>query len=210
MTSVDSSGARSPRRTPDWLLFFGKFLRHGVAISSFVPSSRYVSRAILRDIDWARCSCVVELGAGTGPITREILAVAPPTCRVVILERDPDFCTLLRERFPQADIVEADALDLDRVLEERQLERVDHFICGLPLPSFPRAARETVLEVVFRRLMPSGTFRQLTHMPYIYYQIFRRYFHRVSFRFVLRNFPPAGYYVCREPEPGSVQQGAAK
>jgi phospholipid N-methyltransferase len=197
------------RRTPDWLLFMTKFLRQGVAISSLVPSSPYLARGVVRGIDWARCGCVVELGAGTGPITEEILRQAPPACRVVILERDPDFCARLRERFPGADVAQADAVDLERVLDERGIERVDHFLCGLPLPSFPRAVRERILDVVFRRLAAEGTFRQLTHMPYVRYGMHRRYFEKVRFHFVFRNLPPAGYYLCRGPRAESVKRAGA-
>jgi phospholipid N-methyltransferase len=188
---------RQPARVPDWLLFLGKFLRHGTAIASFVPSSRYLAQAVCDGIDYANAHCLVELGAGTGPISAELLRRAPTSCRVLILERDPDFCARLRQRFPNAEVIEADAGDLDRLLAERGIDRVDHFLCGLPLPSFPAVARDTILSVVRQRLRPNGTFRQLTHMPWVYYRLYRRYFAEVRFRFVLRNLPPAGYYVCR-------------
>src|SRR5262249_34321890 len=153
------------KRPPDWLLFFKKFLRHGRAIASFVPSSVWLARALVEGIDFSRCRCVVELGAGTGPITAELLRHAPPGCRCLIVERDPDFCARLRERFPQAEIVQADAVALEELLAARGIERIDHVLCGLPLPSFTEAARDTVLDVVQRHLAPEGTFRQLTHMP---------------------------------------------
>ncbi len=189
--------ARQPARVPDWLLFLGKFLRHGTAIASFVPSSRYLAQAVCDGIDYPNAHCLVELGAGTGPISAELLRRVPASCRVLILERDPDFCARLRQRFPNAEVIEADAGDLERLLAERGIDRVDHFLCGLPLPSFPAVVRDTILSVVRQRLGPNGTFRQLTHMPWVYYRLYRRYFAEVRFRFVLRNLPPAGYYVCR-------------
>jgi phospholipid N-methyltransferase len=191
------------RRAPDWLLFFKKFVKHGKAIASFVPSSTYLARAVVRGIDFARARCVVELGAGTGPITAELLRRAGG-CRSVIVERDLDFCRRLRERFPGAEIVEADAADLDHLLTERGLDRVDHFLCGLPLPSFTPGARDGILDVVQRRLHPDGTFRQLTHMPWVFYGMYRRYFADVRFQMVFRNLPPAGFYVCRRPVAQSI------
>lgn len=193
------SGAGTRRGVPDWLLFLLKFLRHGTAISSFVPSSSWLARAVVADLDWTRCGCVVELGAGTGPITAELLRAVPPGCRVVVNERDPDFCARLRRRFPSADIVQADVVDLDRHLQARGIERVDHFLCGLPLPSFSPEARDRVLAMVRRRLAPEGSFRQLTHMPWVHYYRHRRLFDEVRFRLVLRNLPPAGFYTCRRP-----------
>lgn len=197
----DQARARAGSRggVPDWLLFLGKFLRHGTAISSLVPSSTWLARAVVADLDWTRCGCVVELGAGTGPITAELLRAAPPGCRVVVNERDPDFCDRLRRRFPSADIVQADVVDFDRHLQARGIEQVDHFLCGLPLPSFRPEARDRVLAMVRRRLVPGGSFRQLTHMPWVHYYRHRCLFDEVRFRLVLRNLPPAGFYTCRRP-----------
>jgi len=188
------------RSRPDWWLFLTKFVKHGRAIAALAPSSPWLSRAFVRGIDFSRARAVIELGAGTGPVTAELLRSAPASCRLVIVERDPDFCRRLRQRFPSADVAEADAIHLDRVLAERGIDRVDHFVCGLPLPSFPAEARDRVLGVVARRLAPDGTFRQLTHLPGLYYPLYARYFSGVRFQFVLRNLPPGGFYVCRQPK----------
>jgi phospholipid N-methyltransferase len=182
---------------PDWWLFFTKFVRHGTAIAALVPSSRWLARAVVGGIDFGRARCVVELGAGTGPITAELLRCAGAGCRVVVVERDPDFCARLRQRFPRAEVVEADALRLEEVLAERGLRAVDHVVSGLPLPSFPPAARDALLGVLARRLAPGGTFRQLTHMPWVYQKLYRGYFDEVLFRLVPLNLPPGGVYICR-------------
>ena len=184
-------------RVPDWLLFFQKFLQHGRSIASFIPSSIWLSRRVVQGIDFSRAKTIVELGAGTGPITKELLRAAPKDCRCLILERDPDFCSRLRGHFPQAEILEADALDLDRLLHERGIEKVDHVVCGLPLPSFPVEARQRLLTCVQKYLNPEGTFRQLTHLPWVFRQMYRKFFSEVRFQLVMRNFPPAGFYVCR-------------
>ena len=54
--------------------------------------------------------------------------------------------------------------------------RVDHVISGLPLPSFPAAGRDQILETGARMIVPGGAFRQITVMPLIYYRMYRRYF----------------------------------
>lgn len=186
-------------RSPDWLLFLTKFLQQGTGIAALAPSSRWLARAVIRGIDFTQARWVVELGAGTGPITAELLHQASGRCRALIVERDGDFCDRLRRRFPQAEVIQADAADLDRLLAERRIEAVDHIISGLPLPSFPAAERDGLLGVVGRRLTPAGTFRQLTHMPWVYHTLYRRYFGEVRFRLVPFNFPPGGVYVCRKP-----------
>jgi phospholipid N-methyltransferase len=180
-------------------LFFKKFLKHGTDIAAFVPSSRWMAKGVVKGIDFTHSPCVVELGAGTGPITAELLRQSGGRGRALVVERDPDFCRRLKQRFPNADIAEADACDLDRLLDERGLRTVDHILCGLPLPSFSATDRDRVLDIVRRRLSPEGSFRQLTHMPWVYYPLYRRYFTHVDFNMVFRNLPPAGFYVCQGP-----------
>src|SRR5262245_50417185 len=104
----------------DWWLMFRKFVQQGRTIASFAPSSRFMAPAVLKGIDFARTRSVIELGAGTGPITKEILRRAHGTgCRAIVVELDPDLCKRLRRNFPEADVVEADAADLGRILDER-------------------------------------------------------------------------------------------
>lgn len=201
----ESTASKAPALPPpsptrgcsDWWLLLSKFLRQGTTIAAIAPSSRWLARAMVRGIDFSTARCVVELGAGTGPITAELLSQAGTSCRCLILERDPDFCQRLGQRFPRAEIIQADALDLDRLLAERNIETVDHVLSGLPLPSFPTADRDRLLEIVSRRLTPDGYLHQLTHMPWVYYRMYCRYFTDVRFHLVVRNLPPGGVYVCR-------------
>jgi phospholipid N-methyltransferase len=184
-------------RGPDWWLMMKKFVSHGTSIASFSPSSKYLSRSIVRGIDWTKPQCVVELGAGTGPITKELVKAAGPQTRLIIVELDPDFCKVLRDKFPGCDIVEGDACRLDQILAERGIEKADHVISGLPLPSFPAKLRDSIIAMSAKVLGPMGEFRQLTNMPYIYWKMYRGYFRDVSFKLVPLNFPPGGVYFCK-------------
>jgi phospholipid N-methyltransferase len=186
-----------PGRGPDWWLMLRKFVSHGTAIASFSPSSRFLARSMIRGIDWMRAKCVVELGAGTGPITRELVRAASPGTKLVIVERDPDFCKLLREKFPSQDIVEGDACRLDEILAARGIRNADHVISGLPLPSFPAALRDSIIRMSAKVLGPEGEFRQITNMPWVYLKLYRNYFRDVSFKLVPLNLPPGGVYFCK-------------
>ncbi len=184
----------------DFFLFLGKFVKHGTAIASLAPSSRWLSRTTVRNVDWDRAKVLVELGAGTGPITKVLAEQARPDCRVVVLERDPDFARILRERFgplPNFDVVEGDVRDLTAILAERGIAQVDHVISGLPVPSFPKDLQRDLFRVVRQILAPGGTYNQITEMPLVYWRFYRRFFDDVRFAFEPRNLPPAGAYFCR-------------
>ena len=187
----------------DFSLFFGKFLKHGTAIASLAPSSRWLARATVANIDWDRAGVVVELGAGTGPITRELASRARERNRLVVLERDPDFARILRDRYSgrtNLEVIEGDVVDLAGMLADRGIAQVDHIVSGLPVPSFTKDLQQTLFRDVRSLLRPDGTYNQITEMPLVYWSFYRRFFDHVQFVFEPRNFPPAGAYLCRGPK----------
>ncbi|MGO9470738.1 MAG: rRNA adenine N-6-methyltransferase family protein [Isosphaeraceae bacterium] len=184
----------------DFALFLGKFLTQGTRIASVAPSSRWLSRTTLANIDWARVNTLVELGAGTGPITRVIAELARPDCRVVVIERDRDFARLLEERFESRanfDIVLGDVRELGSILADRDVAVVDHVISGLPVPSFPRGLQIDLFRAVRSVLKNDGTYNQITEIPWLYRGLYRKFFDEVRFVFEPRNVPPSGAYFCR-------------
>lgn len=184
----------------DFALFFGKFLRHGTKIASLAPSSPWLSRATVRNVDWDRARVIVELGAGTGPITKVLAEKARPECRVVVLERDHDFAGLLRARFrdrPNFEVVEGDCRDLASILAGLGIQQADYIISGLPVPSFPKELQLELFRVVKKVLSAEGSYNQITELPWVYWGLYRRFFEDVRFAFEPRNFPPAGAYFCR-------------
>jgi phospholipid N-methyltransferase len=174
-----------------------KFWQKGRSIASFAPSSRFMARKMLAGIDFDSARCIVELGAGTGPITAELVKRVQPHTKLLVVELDPDLCARLKARFPQLDVVQGDACQFDKLLAERGIAQVDHVLSELPLPSFPTSLRDAILATSARMLAPAGTFRQLTVMPLIYYRMYARYFDDVRFKFVPLNLPPGGVYVCQ-------------
>jgi phosphatidylethanolamine/phosphatidyl-N-methylethanolamine N-methyltransferase len=194
---IGGSDAPRPKRGSDLLLVVRKFFSNAKSVATVAPSSRSMARAAIRGIDWSNTRCLVELGAGTGPITRELVAAAPPGVRLVINEFDADFCRVLREKFPTADVVEGDAGRLQKMLTERGIDGADYVLSGLPLTHFTPADRDALIDQVGAVLAPGGEFRQLTTAPWLYRGLYRRYFREVTFRLVVWNLPPGGVYYCR-------------
>ena len=187
----------------DFTLFLKKFIRHGTAIASLAPSSRKLSLATVANIDWANTHTLLELGAGTGPITAVIAEKARPDCRIMALERDPDFVERMKTRFanvPNVEVIQGDVRNLPEILAERGLESVDAVVSGLPIPSFPPDLQEALFDNVRKVLKPGGPFSQITEMPWVYLRLYRKYFDNVRFRFEPRNLPPAGAYHCSGPK----------
>jgi phosphatidylethanolamine/phosphatidyl-N-methylethanolamine N-methyltransferase len=117
-----------------------------------------------------------------------------------VVERDPDFARLLQDRFcgrKYFEVVHGDVRDLAALLHQRGFMSADHVVSGLPVPSFARDLRKSLFQTVAAVLKPTGTYNQITEIPWLYHRFYQRYFDEVRFVFEPRNLPPAGAYLCR-------------
>jgi phosphatidylethanolamine/phosphatidyl-N-methylethanolamine N-methyltransferase len=195
-------GAFEPAKISHNILFLQKFFRHGTRIASVWPSSRFMARASIRHANFSSARCVVELGAGTGPITSEIVKRLNGQTRFLALERDPDFVEVLTNRFPaspRVQILQADVGYLDAILHDNGIapHGVDCFVSGLGTPSLPEAVRKAMFSAVRKYLRPDGFFSNITEFPLYYLNFYKSVFEHVSFQFVALNMPPGGVYHCR-------------
>jgi phospholipid N-methyltransferase len=187
------------------VLFFKKFLQQGVRIASVSPSSSYLSRATCANIDWATAKVIVELGAGTGPITEVIVNNARPDCRIITIELDHDLAEVLKRKFADkknVEVIEGDCGELTQMLEERNISSVDHIVSALPTPTLPKAMQEKIFATAARFLKPEGYFNQITEFPLVFLPFYKKHFEEVKFSFIPLNIPPSGFYACRRVKKG--------
>ncbi len=177
-----------------------RFLRAFVAnprqVGAILPTSRWAVRDMLDLADVARAELVVELGAGTGVQTGEILARLAPGARLVSLEIDPDLAKLLEERYddPRLQVVCDSAENLHDHLAG---EKADVLVCALPFTSLEPALRRRILEELPRVLAPRGVALVIQYSPLIQSEL-RRLFPSVRRRISLLNVPPAFLFACSQ------------
>jgi len=107
----------------------------------------------------------VELGAGTGAITRALLARGLVPQRLIAIEKDPALCRVLRLRFPEVSVLRGDVAELAALLAEAGVARLGTLVSGLPLAGMTRRRRRRVLEQIFACLDPGGALVQFTYSP---------------------------------------------
>ena len=115
--------------------------------------------------DLNRAGPVVELGAGTGAITRALLAHGLAPQRLVVIEKDAALCRILMRRFPEVAVLRGDVACLTALLADAKVERPGTVVSGLPLVGMTRRLRQRVLEQVFAYLHLGGAFVQFTYSP---------------------------------------------
>lgn len=179
------------------MLFFKKFLKHGTRVASVAPSSPALAKAMCRHVDAAAPQVIVELGAGTGAVTRFIQQRMHPQSTLIAVEIDPDFAEVLRRQAPKAQVMVCDVAELTERLREQGIEKVDRMLSGLPTPSLPKTVNQAVLDGYRELAAEDGMFTQLTVMPWVYKPLYDRLFEQVDFDLAVLNIPPGGAYHCQ-------------
>lgn len=176
----------------DFLLFLRSWAARPLEVAAIAPSSRRLAVAMTTEIG-PLSGNVLELGPGTGAFTRALLRNGVYEDNLILVERNPAFAMLLRERFPSATLIEGDA----QHLALPAVKSIGAAISGLPLLSMPAQTVRAILASVFHHLAEDGSLFQFTYGPRcpISLQVLRELGLKASFRrWVPLNLPPASVY----------------
>jgi phosphatidylethanolamine/phosphatidyl-N-methylethanolamine N-methyltransferase len=157
---------------------------------------------------------IIELGPGTGPVTTALLQKGIAPERLILVEFDPHFCTLLARRFPKCRIVQGDAYNLHATLRDVLDEPACAVVSSLPLLTRPDADRFELLRQSFDLMQPHGRFIQFTYG--MVSPIPRRPRDELDFTFaaeaspaVWLNLPPARVWVYRRSDAPACRETPA-
>ncbi|MCR6733612.1 MAG: methyltransferase [Afipia sp.] len=188
---------KKPLRLDDEVRFLRSWIEKPLHMGAVMPSSKVLARTVARYVDPHSDGPVIELGPGTGAITDALIARGVAEKRLVLVEFDPGFCALLRERYPQATVIQGDAYSLDQTLSEMK-EPAAAMVSGLPLVTKPMMIRMKLMRDAFLKMEPGAPFIQFTYsvappipksLPGIRTQASER---------VWMNLPPARVWVYRK------------
>jgi phospholipid N-methyltransferase len=186
----------------DRLRFLKAFAANPRQVGAILPTSRQAVRDMLDMGDVPGARLVVELGAGTGSQTGEILARLAPDAKLIALEIDRGLADLLRDRYddPRLQVVCDSAENLG---DHLGAERADVLVCALPFTSLDAGLRRRILESMPKALADGGVALVIQYSPLIQSEL-RRLFPSVRRRISPRNVPPAFLFACsNEPESGT-------
>lgn len=149
MSGMTVGGTRAAGRGgSNAALFFRRWLANPLQMGSIIPSSPSLCRRIAALVRRAEDEVVVELGAGTGVVSRALLAAGVPADRLVVLEIVPEMAEHLRAVLPGATVIAGDAFELPRALPQRWHGKVGTVICGIPLVLLPIERQRQFVQAV--------------------------------------------------------------
>ncbi len=166
---------------------------------TIVPSSRFLVKKMLHEIDFTKADVIVELGPGNGVITKRILKKLHPTAMLICFEINDSFYEELNKiDHPQLKIVNESAEKITEVLEELGFSKSCHIISSLPLTNIPEEISDNILESSYNSLEDKGTFIQYQYSLKYFKKLKSVFNKEVSLGFEVLNIPPAFIYRCKK------------
>jgi phosphatidylethanolamine/phosphatidyl-N-methylethanolamine N-methyltransferase len=184
-------------RFEDEARFLRSWLERPLLTGAVTPSSKMLARTMASYVDPRLPGPIIELGPGTGPVTDALVRRGIAQDRLVLVEFNPEFCQLLKRRFPKAMIIQGDAYDLRETLGDTLSEPAVATVSSLPLFTKPMDKRIDLMRAAQDRMHPGAPFIQFTYavVPPIPARS-QHYTARPSNR-VWLNLPPARVWVYR-------------
>ena len=181
-------------RVTESAAFLKRFVKRPRQVGSVIPSSPFLTRAVMSKIKWDDACRVAELGAGTGVFTRAIVSSLKPDAKLLVFEIDPTFKAMIENEHPNLTVY-GDATELHRIVDGLGIGQLDYIVSSLPFTVMPPRVTVSILKAVDKCLKPGGKLiayqysKQKKHY-------FEKRFEKISTSFVLCNLPPAFVFEC--------------
>jgi phosphatidylethanolamine/phosphatidyl-N-methylethanolamine N-methyltransferase len=197
-----------PRAAQGPVLFWQRSIKNPRQVCSLFPSSPFVGRAMTSVLGDRTESHIIELGAGTGAVTRQLIRNGVQPEKLTLIEIDAQLGGHLRRRFPDTDVVIGSAEDLAKLWQERNGGSVGAVVSTLPMRLFSKKLIYLVMKNSLQVLEDGGMFVQFTYRqnspvpPRVVKAL-----HMKAWRYtrVWLNLPPAAIWVYeKQPVPVEV------
>lgn len=152
----------------EYAQFFGEFRRNFHDTGAILPSGGFLAGALARPLRATHPPArILEVGPGTGSVTRAIARLMRPGDRLDAVEINARFAQLLRDRIarePAFELFKGDIAVIASPVQELLGESVyDYIVSGLPLNNFTGADVRSIFRTFTRLLKPGGV---LTYFEY--------------------------------------------
>ena len=179
--------------------FLQAFLKNPLKVGSIAPSSPELAQKMVADIRPTEESVVLELGVGTGAITKVLQEIVPNRESYLGIEIDKTLVKLLKGNFPALKIVRGNACDAFSIYQKTGFGKVGYIICCLPFVSLPNDVGEKVLAEIDKFMEQGCVFRTFQYAHGYYFpsaiklreHMRNRYGKSKKSPLVVKNMPPA-------------------
>lgn len=172
-------------------LFLLRVLKNPRQLGAIAPSSRHLGELLARHVVVDDHSPIIELGGGTGALTRALIKAGVEPSRLYVIELETSLANYLKSALPHVNVIHGNAAELDKIIPSEIIGKVNRVVSGLPMINIPEPIRRQILESSFRAMEPEGSFIQYTYSPRSSIDAKAYQLKKQRLGTIFRNLPPA-------------------
>ncbi len=153
----------APSPPNEVLVFLRSMMRNPAQIGAVLPSSTALAKLMCRSVTFRTGEAIVEVGAGTGAVTRALLDLGVPRDRLFVIELNPGMHKYLQNRFPGVTVLLGDAAAAPELLPSQWRGKVSTVVSSLPLRPMAFATQRAIVEAALAVMAPDGVLVQYTY-----------------------------------------------
>lgn len=179
--------------------FLQAFIKNPLKVGAITPSSPELAREMMKGIEPDENNIILELGVGTGAITKIIAEIVPDDNSYLGVEIDRNLVNSLNVKFPRMTILRGNACELEKLHKKTGLGKVSYVISCLPFVSMPNDVGDKILSEI-ETFMAKGCMLRTFQYAHGYYMpsaiklrefMRRRYGKSQKSPLIVKNVPPA-------------------
>jgi phospholipid N-methyltransferase len=183
----------------EYLQFLQSFIKKPATVGAIAPSSPDLALKMIEDVQADENNIVLEVGCGTGAITRFLQDLIPTRNSYIGIEIEKNFVERLEKEFPNLNIVCGDACHSTQIIAEHGLGKVSYIISGLPFVVLPKEVSNGILDEVEKMMEKGCLFRTFQYAHGYNLPPAKKFRQRLNEKYgkvkrsdlVLKNLPPA-------------------
>ena len=176
--------------------FLTQSLKDFRTTGSFLPSQRFLIKKLIEPVD-KDASCIIELGAGEGCVTRGLEKKICSETLVLSFEVNPKLIALNRSTRPNTILIEDLAQNIKHHIHKHNIAHIDYVISSLPLASLGKDETREILSIIAQNMTSEGKFIQYQY-SLLNKKDLEKHFSDICIQFVPLNLPPAFVYICKK------------
>ena len=173
MTTLAHSAITKSIATAENKLFFKQWLKSPLQLGTFAPISMKLANLTAHQLIINSDTTIVEIGAGTGRLTRALLAKGANIEKLAMVELDPKMCHFLKDSLQQLyapntelKIIAGDACHLGKIIPHNWLGKVDYVVSAIPLLNLSEEVSKKIIQAALDVLNPvTGSIVHVSYSP---------------------------------------------
>ena len=181
--------------------FIKESLKNIKEVGTIFPSSKFVVAKMIAPINFGEKLTILELGAGSGVITKKLLEKMSSDSQLICFETNKKFYQELKQiNNEKMILINESAEKMKLYLKEFKIEKVDYIVSSVPLVTLPKEKTHKILSISVEILGKSGKLIQLQYSKLLDKRL-KSYYNNIDIQFTPRYYLPAFIYTCYNQKP---------